>query len=105
MKWFSNASVGICVAGNCALSRNEPCLMSPTNMVVDKNGCMYISQSGSVRITRWMPNSTACKCVVDCTKSRGNAPDQLSGSHLLTFDKYGSAYVADYENHRVQNSQ
>ncbi|CAF1192499.1 unnamed protein product [Adineta ricciae] len=105
MKWLSNASVCICVAGNCDLGRNEPCLMSSTDIVVDENGFMYISESESTQITRWTPNSTASKCVVGCTKSRGNASNQLSGPHSLTFDKYGLLYVVDYENHRKQNFQ
>lgn len=102
MKWYKGASSGICVAGNGTSGASLAQLNSPTDIVVDSNEYIYISESSNARITRWAPNSMFGVCIAACTGVLGTAPTQLNGPHSLAFDSYGSLYVGDYGNHRVQ---
>ena len=105
MKWFSGAAVGIVVAGNGTSGYSSTQLNRPTQVIVDNNEYMYISEADNSRITRWGPNSTFGVCIAGCTGSRGTAANQLYSPHSLTFDRYGSLYVSDRNNHRVQKFQ
>jgi sugar lactone lactonase YvrE len=105
MKWFSEASAGILAAGDGSPGSSSTQLNEPTHIIVDVNEYMYISDGGNARIIRWASNSNFGLCIAACTSTVGTALTQLNGPHSLAFDSYGSLYVSDYVNHRVQKFQ
>ncbi|CAF1225023.1 unnamed protein product, partial [Adineta steineri] len=102
MKWLSNKPFGIRVAGDGTPGSLSTQVYFPTDVIVDENEYMYITESGSARVTRWAPNSTFGECIVACTRTCGAAPSQISAPHSLAFDSFGSLYVGEWGNHRVQ---
>ncbi|UJR07283.1 hypothetical protein I4U23_011571 [Adineta vaga] len=106
MKWLPGASQGIRVAGDGNAGDKATQLNKPTYVIVDANEYMYISEAGDQgRIIRWLVGSWYGVCIVACTGSFGTATNQLKGPHSLAFDRNGSLYVADWDNHRVQKFQ
>ena len=105
MKWSLGASEGIIVAGNGTVGSSLAQVTYPTQVIVDTNGYIYISESGNSRITRWKPNSTFGECIAACTGGSGNAANQIVGPHSLALDSYGSLYVNDRYNYRIQKFQ
>ena len=105
MKWSFGASTGTVVAGNGTVGSSLAQLNTPTQVIVDTNGFLYISESNNGRITRWGPNSTYGVCIAACTGASGSASDQFIGPHSLAFDSYGSLYVNDRYNNRIQKFQ
>ena len=105
MKWFAGTSSGLIVAGNGTLGTSATQLSYPTQVMLDKNEYLYICENGNSRITRWNPNSTFGVCIAGCTGTSGTAANQLRAPVSFTFDRYGSLYVSDYLNNRVQKFQ
>ena len=105
MKWTSGASVGVLLAGNRTSGVSLAQLNSPTQVIVDTNEYLYISEFGNSRITRWAPNSTFGVCIAACSGTSGLASTQLNRPYSFAFDKYGSLYVSDRLNNRVQKFQ
>ncbi|CAF1499045.1 unnamed protein product, partial [Rotaria sordida] len=66
---------------------------------------MYITDFGNNRILRWPPDSNSGECIVTCTGIGGNGIDTLNGPFSLAFDSYGSLFVSDGNNNRVQKFQ
>jgi hypothetical protein len=93
------------VAGNGTIGASLTQLNTPTQVIVDENEYLYISESYGCRITRWAPNATFGVCIAGCTGTPGTASTQLNGAHSLAFDRNGSLYVSDNRNHRVQKFQ
>lgn len=106
MKWYAGATTGIIVAGNGTPGASFNQLDSPTQVIVDEmNEYMYISEAENSRITRWGPNSTFGVCIAACSGVRGSASTQLDRPHSLAFDSFGSLYVSDLFNDRIQKFQ
>ena len=105
MKWAVGYSVGILMAGNGTPGVSSTQLNSPTQVIVDANEYLYISEAINGRITRWAPNSSFGVCIAACSGTVGNASTQLNRPHSLAFDRYGSLYVSDRSNKRVQKFQ
>ena len=105
MKWSSGTLAGVLVAGNGTLGVSSTQLSFPTQVIVDTNEYLYISESGSSRITRWAANSSFGICIAACSGTSGAAATQLSQPYSLAFDKHGSFYVSDTNNNRVQKFQ
>lgn len=105
MKWFRGTSEGIPVAKGKITGSGTKNLNHPTYVIVDTNKYLYISEYGNDRITRWTPDSMSGACIAACTETAGTASHQLKEPRSLLFDSYGSLYVADRENHRVQKFQ
>ena len=105
MKWFLGSSSGILVAGTGIAGSSSTQLNDPTQVIVDTNEYIYVNDRGNTRIMRWGPNSTYGVCIAACTGTSGIARTQLNGSTSLAFDSYGSLYVSDRFNHRVQKFQ
>jgi sugar lactone lactonase YvrE len=103
--WKYGASSGQTVAGNGTSGSNLTQLYNPTGISVDQNGYMYILDGGNQRILRWAPNSTYGVCIAACTGTYGTKANQLDWPMGLAFDVYGSLYVADDNNNRVQKFQ
>ena len=105
MKWFSGSSSGILVTGTRIAGSSSTQLNDPTQVIVDANEYIYVNDRGNTRIMRWGPNSTYGVCIAAFTGTSGIARTQLNGSTSLAFDSYGSLYVNDRFNHRVQKFQ
>ena len=104
-KWAYGASSGLTVAGTGTIGSTLSQLYTPRAIIVDANEYMYISDSGNARILRWAPNSSSGECIAACTGTSGTRPNQLLNAYDITFDSYGSLYVSDRENNRVQKFQ
>lgn len=105
MRWTRNAFSGICVAGNGTRGNSAAQLNEPVYVIVDTHGYMYITEDQNHRVTRWGPNSTVGECIAACTGNEGTAANQLKNPQSLAFDSYGSLYVSEWSNHRVQKFQ
>ena len=105
MKWFFGASVGIVVAGNGTGGRSSRQLYYPSQVIVDKNEYLYISDTSNARIIRWQSGASFGVCIAACTGVAGRTSNQLHAPHSLAFDSYGSLYVSDRFNNRVQKFQ
>ena len=105
MKWTSGASAGVLLAGNGTYGVSSTQLSLPTQVIVDTNEYLYISEYGNSRITRWAANSNFGVCIAACSGTLGTASTQLNRPVSLAFDKYGSLYVSDTSNNRVQKFQ
>jgi sugar lactone lactonase YvrE len=105
MKWYSGATSGIMVAGDGTSGTNSTQLYGPSQIIVDTNDYMYISEFYNSRITRWPPNSTYGECIAACAGKPGNTSTQLNWPESLAFDSDGSLYVSDSYNNRIQKFQ
>jgi hypothetical protein len=81
------------VAGNGAPSTIT--LNQPAGVVLDGEGYLYIAESTTNRIVASGPNGF--QCIIGCSGS-----SQLNGPQNLAFDSYGSIYVVEVYNSRVQ---
>ena len=81
------------VAGNGAPSTIT--LNQPAGVVLDGDGYLYIAESTNNRIVASGPNGF--QCIIGCSGS-----SQLNGPQNLAFDSYGSIYVVEVYNARVQ---
>ncbi|CAF3035175.1 unnamed protein product [Rotaria sp. Silwood2] len=104
-RWNIGASSGMTAAGTGVHGNRLSQLSYPTGIVVDSNGYMYIVDYGNNRIIRWAPNSSSGICIAACTGTYGNDVDMLSTPFALAFDSYGSLFISDGSNNRVQKFQ
>ena len=89
---------GTTVAGREAVGTIE--LKSPTAIVLDADGYLFIVDSGNHRVIRSGPNGF--RCVAGCSD---NASPQLNGFNhpeSLAFDSHGNLFVTDTDNNRIQ---
>jgi sugar lactone lactonase YvrE len=100
--WKYGASTGLRVAGDGTAGSSLMQVYYPTAIIVDINGYMYILEDGNVRVVRWAPNSTIGVCIAACTLTTGANPNQIINPYSIAFDRYGSLYVTDSNNNRVQ---
>ena len=75
-------------------------LFSPTGVVLDGNGYLFISDMVHHRIVGSGPNGF--RCVAGCTETNGSAANQMAYPYSLSFDSAGNFYVTDSANHRIQ---
>ncbi|CAF0833474.1 unnamed protein product [Adineta steineri] len=103
--WKKGTSQGITVAGS-SLSLAGPGLgelRSPTAVIVDSRGTMFIADAGNHRILQWFKDETqASSILVGSTGTLGLNPNQLNKPTSLKFDTEGNLLVVDSENNRVQ---
>jgi hypothetical protein len=71
---------------------------SASNIEVDKNGYVYVSEMGNSRIQKF----TADGKFVTMWGSRGSGNGQFINPRGMAFDSVGRVYVADSGNHRIQ---
>jgi hypothetical protein len=95
----SNQLNGKTVAGNG--SSDTIALNCPTGIVLDADNYLFIVDSLNHRIVGSGPNGF--KCLVACSGSPGLASNELNQPWSLSFDSYGNMFVADRNNHRIQN--
>jgi sugar lactone lactonase YvrE len=75
-------------------------LNSPSYVVLDADGYLFIVDSGNHRIIGSGP--AGFRCVVGCSGTLGSASNQLYSPHAMAFDSYGNIFVADTDNSRIQ---
>ena len=84
---------GMGAAGTIALN-------SPSGVVLDGNGYLFISDTENHRIVGSGPNGF--RCVVGCTQTPGFAANQIAFPQSFSFDSSGNLYVTDPDNDRIQ---
>ncbi len=89
---------GITVAGNRS-STTTITLSYPTGIVLDADKYLFIVDYSNHRIVGSGP--TGFRCLVGCS-GPGSASNQLSLPWSLSFDSYGSMFVTDLNNNRIQ---
>lgn len=72
----------------------------PTDIVLDADGFLYIADSRHHRVIRVTHNSY--QCIAGSCKQPGSTPNELNISYAIQFDSYGSFYVVDEFNYRIQ---
>ena len=87
------AAVGTTVAGETAVAGSWSYqLNSPTTLMFDQYGFMYVLDAGNSRIQKWMPGMTYGTTVVTAS---------MSTPLGISFDLSGNIIVADTSNQRV----
>ena len=71
----------------------------PSEVVLDANGYVYITDTWKHRILRVGPNTY--ECIVACTGA-GATSSKLSYPNAISFDSFGNIYISDYSNNRIQ---
>ena len=75
-------------------------LNTPTDVILDGNGYLFIVDQNNHRIVGSGPNGF--RCVAGCTFGQGSASNQLSQPQSMSFDSDGNIWVADTSNSRIQ---
>lgn len=70
------------------------------NVVVDKQGNIYVSDANNFRILKFAAGSST-GTVVAGGNGQGSNLNQLDGAWIFQVDNQGSVYVSDAKNHRV----
>ena len=78
-------------------------LRTPTDVVVDSEGYLYIADNEKHRIIRSGHDNYAC--VVGCSGESGSAANQLIKAYAVRLDSWGNLYVVDEYNYRIQKFQ
>lgn len=93
--WNLGAANGITVAGdtNGVAGPFSYQLNSPTAIMFDQYGFLYVLDNGNSRIQKWLPGATFGITILAATFS-----DPLG----MELDPLGNLYVADTNYHRVQ---
>jgi sugar lactone lactonase YvrE len=100
--WLPGATNGITVAGQTGVAGSGiDQLNGPQTLLLDKNGIMYILDTGNNRIMQWTIGSTSGVCIVGTT-TYGVLPNQLFSPQSFRFDSTGALIVVDTDNNRIQ---
>ncbi len=76
-------------------------LSFPTDVFVDNNGNIFISDNGNNRIQKWAPGAREGITVAG-GNGHGSAPNQLNFPVGLFINSEGALYIADVYNNRIQ---
>ena len=79
---------------------NTISLYRPTEVTLDANGYLFITDSSNHRIVASGP--TGFRCIVGCIGQNGSQPFQLNTPRSMAFDSLGNIFVVDYLNGRLQ---
>lgn len=101
LKWRLNISDPLLIQGNPTIIAN---VAANRYLFVDKNGDLYSTNGERSAVIRLLPNATDFNegVIVAGTPIRGTSPKELNQASGLYVDEYGSLYVADADNHRIQ---
>ena len=69
-------------------------------LIIDYNGCLYVSNRKKNEVRRWKMNDIYGTLVVG-GNGQGNALNQLDQPTFVFVDEEHSVYVSDWNNHRV----
>ena len=99
-RFNSGQSYATTVAGSTVLGTIP--LLSPTSVVLDADGYLFIVDSDNHRIVGSGP--TGFRCVAGCNGYGvgGSASYQLNTPYAMAFDSYGNIFVTDGTNYRIQ---
>lgn len=97
-KFKSGEKIGTTVAGMGAPDTIE--LDIPTGVILDGDGHLFIVERFNHRVVRSGPHGF--ECIVNCDPHVRSAADSLHEPRSLAFDRYGSIYVMDTGNDRIQ---
>ena len=89
---------GATVAGNGSTETIE--LYHPISIILDADGYLFILDGGNSRIVGSGPYGF--RCLVGCSGSGNEVPDQLNWPEGMSFDAEGNIFVADTYNDRIQ---
>ena len=89
---------GTTVAGQ-GIANGLP-LAHPTDVILDGDGYLYITDNDNHRIVR--AGTSNFQCIAGCGGSPGSTASQLKKAYSLRFDSQGNIYVADEFNARIQ---
>ncbi|CAF1486474.1 unnamed protein product [Didymodactylos carnosus] len=92
---------GDIVAGNNGYGDQANQLCYPAGYYIDKNGFVYVADSGNNRIQKWAPDSVAGETVAG-GQGAGNNASQLNYPASVHVDDDGNMYILDSNNYRVQ---
>ncbi|CAF2550885.1 unnamed protein product [Rotaria sp. Silwood2] len=84
VKWYRGISSGHLVAGGHGQGNHSDQLNEPSNVLLDKNETMYISDNGNRRIQRWSRDAQNGETIIENISTLGIAQDDQ-----------GSLYVSD----------
>lgn len=90
---MTGASSGTTVAGTT--SNTGPWsyqLSSPTTVLLDRFGYLYVLDQGNNRVQKWWPGASYGTTIVSAT---------MSTPYSMSFDRIGNLYVVDSGYHRV----
>jgi DNA-binding beta-propeller fold protein YncE len=73
-------------------------LYSPTNVAVDQQGNIYVSDTGGCRVQKYAPDGTYLQTI----GSQGDAPGQFARNKGVAVDRNGILYVVDAATQTVQ---
>ena len=89
---------GITVAGNGA--PETIALNAPTDVVLDADEYLFISDYNNNRIVKSGPSGF--ECLFGCSGNAGSTANQLNRPHSLSFNNYGNLFVVDSDNNHIQ---
>jgi sugar lactone lactonase YvrE len=100
VKWAKNATSGVIVAGTSGASGvSLDRLSSPSDVLVDISGNIYVTDMYNHRVVKWAANATA-GVIVAGTNQAGSGLNQLHNPKGIVL-KNNELFVADYDNHRI----
>lgn len=94
LRWLPGAESATIVAGDGRVGYDLTHLFYPTQIIVDDEEYMYISEVGNRRVTRWTPHAIFGVCIAGCPALY---PISLSSivPYSFAFDSNGSLYIND----------
>lgn len=97
-RFFKGELNGTTIAGNGAPGTIS--LSSPHSIFLDGNGYLFILEIGSHRVVASGP--WGFRCVAACSGASGSTSDLLRSPVMLSLNSYGSIFVMDRDNSRIQ---
>ncbi|CAF4293427.1 unnamed protein product, partial [Adineta steineri] len=91
---------GIIVAGGNEQGNKLNQLNHPTDIFVNEDESVYVSDTGNHRVMKWRKDSKEGRIVAG-GNGQGRNQNQLSSPRGVIVDYFGQIYVADYFNHRI----
>ena len=103
VRWILGASSWILVAGVSGTSGSTSTLLyHPGDVALDFMGNVYVADTYNHRIQFFLAGDTNGTNIAGVTGVAGNVAHQLNLPFGVTVDVDLNVYVADYNNHRVQ---
>ncbi|MFN4085392.1 MAG: FG-GAP-like repeat-containing protein [Spirosomataceae bacterium] len=87
------------ISGQSGAGANQ--LNNPTAIIMDKEGTLFIVDSGNHRVQKWLPGAKKGITVAG-GNGAGAASNQLYHPQGIAVDKAGNLYISDTHNHRIQ---
>ena len=91
---------GTIVAGGNGQGNQLNQLNTPTNIFIDREETIYVSDWGNNRVMKWLKGENE-GIIVAGGNGEGKSLKQLNHPQGLVVNEVGDIYVADYENNRI----